>query len=47
MLEIVKCRLKTSFLEWWKIIFEKRCDRYAHSQEYDDVYNEAQKAFLT
>ena len=30
-------------LEWWQLIFEKRCDGYAHSQE--DEYNEALKAF--
>jgi hypothetical protein len=26
---------------------KKRCDGYAHSQEYDGVYNEALEAFLT
>jgi hypothetical protein len=34
-------------IKWWKLISEKRCDGYAHSQEDDDVYNEAPKAFLT
>jgi hypothetical protein len=34
---------KTSLLEWWWLIFEKRCDDCAHSQE--DGYNEALKAF--
>jgi hypothetical protein len=33
-------------LEWWKLISEKICDGYAHSQE-DDVYNEDPKAFIT
>ena len=32
-------------LEWWQLISEKRYDGYAHSQEDDDVYNEAPKAF--
>jgi len=32
---------ETSLLEWWKIISEKRCDDYTHSQE--DRYNEAPK----
>jgi hypothetical protein len=44
MLKTVKCRLKTSLLEWWQLISEKRCDGYAHSQE--DEYNEAPKSFL-
>jgi hypothetical protein len=35
---------KTSLLEWWRLISEKRCDDCAHSQE--DGYNEALKAFL-
>jgi hypothetical protein len=35
---------KTSVMEWWRLIFEKRCDDCSHSQEYD--YNEALKAFL-
>jgi hypothetical protein len=35
---------KTSLLEWWGLIFEKRCDGCSHSQE--DHYNEALKAFL-
>jgi hypothetical protein len=35
---------KTSLLEWWQLIFEKRCDECAHSLE--DDYNEALKAFL-
>jgi hypothetical protein len=35
---------KTSLLEWWQLIFEKRYDDYAHSPEYD--YNEDLKAFL-
>jgi hypothetical protein len=35
---------KTSLLEWWKIIYEKRCDSCAHSPE--DDYNVALKAFL-
>ena len=39
MLKTVKCRLKTSLLEWWQLISEKICDGYAHSQE--DEYNEA------
>ena len=34
-------------LEWCQLIFEKRCDGYAHSQEDDDCYNEALEAFLT
>jgi hypothetical protein len=38
-------KTKTSLLEWWQLISEKRCDGYAHSQE--DEYNEAQKAFFT
>jgi hypothetical protein len=42
--ETVKCRLKTSLLEWWWLISEKRCDGCAHSQE--DEYNEAPKSFL-
>jgi hypothetical protein len=33
-------------LEWWQLIFEKRCDGYVHLQE-DEVYNEAAKEFLT
>jgi hypothetical protein len=45
MLKTVKCRLKTSLLEWWQLISEKRCDGYAHSQE--DEYNEALKEFFT
>ena len=44
MLKTVKCRLKTSLLKWQQLIFEKRCDGYAHSQE--DDYNEALKSFL-
>ena len=44
MLKIVKCRLKTSLLEWCQVISEKRCDGYAHSQE--DAYNEALQEFL-
>jgi hypothetical protein len=35
---------KTSLLEWWWLISEKRCDGFAHSQEHQ--YNEALKAFL-
>ena len=35
---------ETSLLEWWQLISEKRCDNYAHSQEYE--YNEAPKEFL-
>jgi hypothetical protein len=35
---------KTSLLEWWRLISEKRCDDNSHSQE--DDYNEALKAFL-
>jgi hypothetical protein len=35
---------KTNLLEWWRLIFEKRCDSCAHSQE--DDYNEALKEFL-
>jgi hypothetical protein len=34
---------KTSLLEWWWLISEKRCDGYANSQK--DGYNEALKAF--
>jgi len=34
---------ETSFLEWWHLMSEKRCDDYAHSHE--DEYNEALKAF--
>jgi hypothetical protein len=45
MPKTVKCRLKTSLLEWWQLIPEKRCDVYAHSQE--DEYNEALKVFVT
>jgi hypothetical protein len=33
-------------LEWWELIYEKRCDGYAHSQEDGDVYNEALEAFF-
>jgi hypothetical protein len=33
-------------LEWYQLISEKRCDGYTHSQEDDDVYNEALEAFL-
>jgi hypothetical protein len=40
----LKYRVKDA-LEWWKLISEKRCDGYSHSQE--DDYNEALKAFLT
>jgi hypothetical protein len=36
---------KTSLLEWWRLISEKRCDGYAHLQE--DDYNEDLKAFFT
>ena len=43
-MKTVKCRLKTSLLEWWQLISKKRCDSYAHSQEYG--YNEALEAFL-
>jgi hypothetical protein len=35
---------KTSLLEWWRLISEKRCDSYVHSQE--DDYNESLNAFL-
>ena len=35
---------KTSLLERWRRISEKRCDGCAHSQEYD--YNKDLKAFL-
>jgi hypothetical protein len=35
---------KTSLLEWWRLIFEKRCDGCAQSQE--DNYNEDLKEFL-
>jgi hypothetical protein len=35
---------KTSLLEWWQLIYEKRCDGCSHSLEVD--YNEALKAFL-
>jgi hypothetical protein len=34
---------KTGLMEWWRLISEKRCDGYDHSQE--DGYNEALKAF--
>ena len=34
---------KTSLLEWWWLISEKRCDDYANSQE--DDYNEDMKVF--
>jgi hypothetical protein len=44
MLKTVKCRLKTSLLEWWHLISEERCNGYAHSQE--DEYNKALKEFL-
>jgi hypothetical protein len=44
LVKTIKCRLKTSLLEWWQLISEKRCDDYAHSQE--DEYNEALKEFL-
>jgi hypothetical protein len=44
MLKTVKCRLKTSLLEWWQLIYEKRCDDYACFQKYD--LNEVMKAFL-
>jgi hypothetical protein len=45
MLKTVKCRLKTSLLEWWQLISEKRCEDYAHLQE--DDYNEDLNAFFT
>ena len=35
---------KTSLLECWWLIFEKRCDGCAYSKE--DDYNEALKAFF-
>jgi hypothetical protein len=35
---------KTSLLEWWRLISEKRCDDCTHSLE--DDYNEALKEFL-
>jgi hypothetical protein len=35
---------KTSLLEWWHRISEKRCGGYDHSQE--DEYNEVPKEFL-
>jgi hypothetical protein len=35
---------KTSLLEWWWFIYEKRCEGWAHSQEED--YNEDLKTFL-
>ena len=41
----VKYKVKDS-LEWWQLIFEKRCDGYLNLQEYD-CYNEALWAFLT
>ena len=44
MLKNVKCILKTSLLEWWQCIFEKRSNDYAQSQE--DEYNKASKEFL-
>jgi hypothetical protein len=44
MLKTVEWRLKTSLLESWQLIFEKRCDGYAHLQEYE--YNESLKEFL-
>jgi hypothetical protein len=34
-------------VEWWHIFSKKSCDGYAHSQEDEDVYNEATKTFLT
>ena len=37
-------KTETSLLESWQPMFEKRCEDYAHSQEYE--YNEALKAFL-
>ena len=36
---------KTSLLEWWRLIYEKRCDGCTHSQE--NGYNEALQAFFT
>ena len=39
-----KMQTETRLLEWWHLISEKRCDDYAHSQEYD--YNESLKAFF-
>jgi hypothetical protein len=44
MLKTIKCRIKTSLLEWWQLISEKRCEGYVHSKE--DEYNEASKEFL-
>jgi hypothetical protein len=35
---------KTILLEWWCLIYEKRCDSYSHSQEGD--YNHTLKEFL-
>jgi hypothetical protein len=34
--------VETSLLEWWWLISKKRCDDYAHLQEYD--YNVDLKA---
>jgi hypothetical protein len=36
---------KTSLLEWWWIISERRCEGCTHSKEYD--YNEALKDIIT
>ena len=36
---------KTNLLEWWRLIFEKRCDDCVHSKE--DDYNEDLNAFFT
>jgi hypothetical protein len=44
MLKTVKYSLKTSLLEWWQLISNKRCDSYAHLLK--DYYNEAMNTFL-
>jgi hypothetical protein len=44
MLKTVKYRLKTSLLEWWHPISEKRHDNYDHSQEHE--YNVDPKTFV-
>jgi hypothetical protein len=35
---------KTSLLEWWRLIFEKRCDDCDHLKE--DPYNEVLEFFF-
>jgi hypothetical protein len=36
--------MEKSLLEWWRLIFEQRCDGCAHLQK--DDYSEDLKAFL-